>query len=68
MARAYDVELAAAGQAVLVVEHPRAEGITALAWARRLRTADPADPALREFTEHWLGQGTRGGNACRESG
>ncbi|CAA9494233.1 MAG: hypothetical protein AVDCRST_MAG38-2820 [uncultured Solirubrobacteraceae bacterium] len=65
----FDVELAAAGQAVLVVEHPAAEGITALAWARRLRTGDPADPALREFTEAWLGQAApRAGDACRDSG
>ncbi len=65
----YDVELAAAGQAVLVVQHPAADGITALAWARRLRTRDPADPALAVFTEHWLGQGAaRDGNACRDSG
>lgn len=65
----YDVELAAAGQAVLLVEHPSAEGVTALAWARRLRTRDPSDPALREFAEHWLGQGARSdGNACREAG
>ena len=65
----FDVELAAAGQAVLLVEHPAADGMTALAWARRLRTADASDPALREFTEFWLGQATpRGEDACRESG
>ena len=65
----YDVELAAAGQAVLLVAHPAADGVTALAWARRLRTEDPTDPALREFTEHWLGQGAgRGEDACRDSG
>ena len=65
----YDVELAAAGQAVLLVEHPAAGESTALAWARRLRTRDPADPALREFAEHWLGQGAaRDANACRDSG
>ena len=65
----YDAELAAAGQAVLLIEHPAADGVTALAWARRLRTADAGDPALREFTEHWLGQGAgRGGEACRDAG
>ena len=65
----YDVELAAAGQAVILVEHPAADGVTALAWARRLRTRDPADPAVREFTDHWLGQGAQdAGNACRDSG
>jgi hypothetical protein len=65
----FDVELAAAGQAVLVVRHPAADGVTALAWARRLRTQDPQDPALREFTEHWLGQGAgRDGNPCGDAG
>ena len=65
----YDVELAAAGQAVLLVAHPAADGVTALAWARRLRTGDPGDRALRDFTEHWLGQGAaRGEDACRDSG
>ena len=65
----FDVELAAAGQAVLLVRHPAADGITALAWARRLRTRDAADPALRDFVEHWLGQGAaRAGNACQDSG
>ena len=65
----FDVELAAAGQAVLLVPHPAADGITALAWARRLRSQDAADPALRDFVEHWLGQGAaRAGNACQDSG
>ena len=65
----FDVELAAAGQAVLVVPHPAADGITALAWARRLNTDDPEDPVLREFTEYWLGQAVpRAGNACTGSG
>lgn len=65
----FDVELAAAGQAVLLVPHPAADGVTALAWARRLHTRDPEDPALREFTEYWLGQGLpRGENACSGSG
>jgi hypothetical protein len=30
---------------------------TALAWKRILRADDPADPALREFAEFWLGRG-----------
>ena len=65
----FDVELAAAGQAVLVVPHPEADGITALAWARRLQTGDAEDADLREFTEYWLGQGApRGENACSGSG
>ena len=69
VAGSFDVELAAAGQAVLLMEHPAADGITALAWARRLRTSDPADSALREFTEHWLGQGApRGEDACQDDG
>jgi hypothetical protein len=33
--------------------------VIALAWRRRLRTADPADPRLRDFVDAWLGQGPR---------
>lgn len=65
----FDVELAAAGQAVLLVRHPAADGVSALAWNRRLVTADPADPALREFAEYWLGRGAADGeDACRGAG
>lgn len=65
----FDVELAAAGQAVLLVRHSAADGVTALAWNRRLNAEDPADPALREFAEYWLGRGADDGeNACRGAG
>ena len=53
----FDAELAAAGQMVVLVRRPDVDGIQALAWQRRLEVSDPADPALREFAEAWLGQG-----------
>lgn len=53
----FDAETAAAGQAVVLAEGDELE---ALAWRRRLRVKDPADPALREFAEHWLGLGAPG--------
>ena len=65
----FDVELAAAGQAVLLVRHSSADGVTALAWNRRLDAEDPADPALREFAEYWLGRGAEDGDeACAGAG
>jgi hypothetical protein len=53
----FDAELAAAGQAVILAPRAGAGPATALAWKRILRTGDPADPALREFAEFWLGRG-----------
>jgi len=53
----FDAEVAAAGQAVILVRRAGAGPATALAWRRILRADDPADPALREFTEYWLGRG-----------
>jgi hypothetical protein len=53
----FDAELAAAGQAVILARRAGAGAATALAWRRILRVDDPADPALREFAEHWLGRG-----------
>jgi Protein of unknown function (DUF3105) len=53
----FDAELAAAGQAVILAPRAGAGPATALAWRRILRTDDPADPALREFAEYWLGRG-----------
>jgi len=53
----FDAEVAAAGQAVILVRRASAGPATALAWRRILRADDPADPALREFTEYWLGRG-----------
>jgi hypothetical protein len=52
----FDPQLAAAGQAVILDRRPGARGVIALAWRRRLRTADPADPRLRAFADAWLGQ------------
>ena len=53
----FDAELAAAGQAVILARRPGAGPATALAWRRILKTGDPADPALLEFAESWLGRG-----------
>ena len=57
----YDAELAAAGQAVILAREPRAAGIQALAWGRRLRADAASDPALLAFTEYWLGRGVQAG-------
>ena len=53
----FDTGLAAAGQMVFLVRRPGIDGVQALAWQRRLETADPADPLLREFIDAWLGKG-----------
>jgi hypothetical protein len=53
----FDAEVAAAGQAVILARRPGAGPATALAWRRILRADDPADPALRDFSEFWLGRG-----------
>jgi hypothetical protein len=53
----FDAELAAAGQAVILARRSGAGPATALAWKRILRADDPAEPALREFAEFWLGRG-----------
>jgi hypothetical protein len=53
----FDAELAAAGQAVILARRAGAGPATALAWKRILRARDPADPALRDFAEFWLGRG-----------
>jgi Protein of unknown function (DUF3105) len=53
----FDAELAAAGQAVILARRKGAGPATALAWRRVYETADARDPALREFTEAWLGRG-----------
>ena len=53
----FDAELAAAGQAVILARRAGAGPATGLAWRRILRVDDPADPELREFTEHWLSRG-----------
>jgi hypothetical protein len=53
----FDAELAAAGQAVILARREGAGPATALAYKRILRVDDPADPALRDFAEFWLGRG-----------
>lgn len=52
----FDPQLAAAGQAVILARRPGVGGIVALAWRRKLEASGPDDPALREFTEAYLGQ------------
>ena len=53
----FDAEVAAAGQAVVLARREGAGAATGLAWRRALEVQDAADPALREFTEAWLGHG-----------
>ena len=54
---AFDAELAAAGQMVVLVRRPGLDGVHALAWRRRLEASDAQDRRLRDFAEAWLGQG-----------
>jgi uncharacterized protein DUF3105 len=56
-AGAFDPDLAAAGQAVILERRPGAGGVLALAWRRLLRASGAADPRLRDFVDAWLGQG-----------
>jgi len=53
----FDAEVAAAGQAVILARRAGAGPATALAWRHIQHVDDPADPALREFSEFWLGRG-----------
>ena len=53
----FDPELAAGGLSVFLVRRPGIDGVQALAWQRRLTADDPADPALTEFVDAWLGRG-----------
>jgi Protein of unknown function (DUF3105) len=57
VAGSFDAELAAAGQSVILAPAGGAGAATALAWRRVLRADEPGEPALREFTEYWLGRG-----------
>jgi hypothetical protein len=57
LAGAFDAELSAAGQAIVLARRPGAGPVTALAWRRLLRADDPSDPRLREFADAWLGRG-----------
>jgi hypothetical protein len=54
---AFDAEVAAAGQQVILARRPGTGPVTAAAWRRLLHVDDPADPALRRFAEAWIGVG-----------
>ena len=54
---AFDAEIAAAGQAVILAEGGSPSGFEARAWGRRLQVEFGQDQKLREFTEAWLGRG-----------
>jgi hypothetical protein len=53
----YGTRTPPSGQAVILARRPGTAGVLALAWAHVLRTADPTDPALRDFAQFWLGRG-----------
>ena len=55
---AFDAEVAAAGQAVILAEDGSRSGYEARAWGRKLSAATGETDKLREFTEAWLGQGS----------
>jgi hypothetical protein len=57
LAGAYDPELAAAGQSVILAHVEGLEEPTAVAWRRTLAFQDPSAPEVREFIEAWLGTG-----------
>ena len=57
---AFDPELAAAGQMVVVTAWPGTSAVQALAYRRRLVADGPQDPRLRAFADAWLGQGRSG--------
>jgi hypothetical protein len=54
---AFDAEIAAAGQAVILAANGRPIGYEARAWGRRLTVDSGEVGRLREFTEAWLGKG-----------
>jgi len=56
---AFDAEIAAAGQAVILAEsRGMPMGFEARAWGRRLPVEFGETQKLREFTEAWLGKGS----------
>jgi len=55
---AFDPELAAAGQAVILAPREGAGRVTAAAWRRLARDVSPQ--AARAFAEYWLGRGAAG--------
>jgi hypothetical protein len=56
----FDPVLAANGAAVILAYRPGTDGVTALAWKRRLQAPSPADPAIEDFADYWLGRGAGG--------
>ena len=54
---AFDAEIAAAGQAVILAEDGSPSGYEARGWGRRFTVQDADVERLREFTEAWLGVG-----------
>jgi hypothetical protein len=56
LAGPFDPELAKAGQAVILARRPGTRGVVALAWRHLLRVPSATDPALRTFTDFWLGR------------
>jgi hypothetical protein len=54
---AFDAEVAAAGQAVILADNGLPRGYEARAWGRSLVVDVPEIEKLRNFTEAWLGQG-----------
>jgi Protein of unknown function (DUF3105) len=57
VAGAFDPDLAAVGQAVVLTRQPQSKDIIALAWRRELRTRKADDPKLLAFAEAWVGKG-----------
>ncbi len=51
--------LAAAGQAVILARRAALNGLVGLAWTRAIHVSSVRDPALRSFTQFWLGRGAR---------
>ena len=56
LAGPFDPELAKAGQAVILARRPATRGVVALAWRHLLHVRSATDPALRAFTDFWLGR------------
>lgn len=54
---AFDAEIAAAGQAVVLADNGLPFGYEARAWGRTLSAVTGETEKLREFTEAWLGKG-----------
>jgi hypothetical protein len=54
---AFDAEIAAAGQAVILAGNAAPAGYEARAWGRSLTVDHGEIDRLREFTEAWLGKG-----------